>query len=192
MTSRQEKRHELRHRAIIEAATDIFAEKGIHATTLMEIGKEVGLSKASLYYYVKNKEQIIADVLRVVLDDINERTDKLTDPNSSALDKLKMRAKAHIEGGFSTTGQFIANNLDYLSQEKTTASMMREHEEPARQLLQQAIDAGEIRAVDIVVAVKMLYSALNNMARWYKPEYGTLDDMFERTWDIFVGGVLPH
>lgn len=192
MGSNQEKRHALRHRAIIEAATEVFAERGIHAATLVEIGEKVGLSKASLYYYVKNKEQIIADVLESVLADIDQRTAELTDPESRPLQQLKMRARAHIEGGSSDSGRFIVMNLDHLAKEKNTAAMMREHEEPARQLLQQAIDAGEIREIDVTAAVKLLYGGLNNVPRWHKPEYGTLNDAIEATWDIFVGGLLPR
>lgn len=189
MVSKQEKRHELRHRAIIDAASEIFAEQGIHTATLEQIGIQVGLSKTSLYYYVKNKEQIIADVLKAVLEQINARAEALTDINASALDQLKARARAHVEAGTTIAGKFIVMNLDYLRNNKQTAQMMRQQEEPARRLLKQAIDAGEIRQIDIVSAVKMLYGALNNIYYWHKPEYGTLDDVLENTWDIFVGGL---
>jgi|GEM_PF-6914223 len=189
MTSRQEKRHELRQRAIIEVATTIFAEQGIHATTLSQIGKEVGLSKASLYYYVKSKEEIIVLVLESVLNDINTYAEQVIDPNTPFLDQLKMRAWSHLAGGQTQSAMFIVMNLDHLTNDKTTARMMRAHEDPARQLLQQAMDADDVRQVDLTVAIKMLYSSLNAIPRWYKPEYGSMRDVFEDTWDIFVGGI---
>ncbi len=189
MTSRQEKRHKLRQEAIVEVATKIFAQQGIHTTTLSQIGQEIGLSKASLYYYVESKEEIIALVLEAVLNDINTYAQEVIDPEATYLEQLKMRAWSHIVGGQSPSAQFIVMNLDYLSSDKTTARMMRVHEEPARHLLQQAIQAGEIRPIDITTAVKMLYSSLNAIARWHKPEYGTIRDTFENTWDIFMNGV---
>ncbi|MEL6405907.1 MAG: TetR/AcrR family transcriptional regulator [Chloroflexota bacterium] len=189
MTSRQEKRHELRQQAITEVATRIFSEQGIHATSLTQIGKEVGLSKASLYYYVKSKEEIIALVLESVLNDINAYAETLIDTDSSHLEQLKMQVWAHVSSGESASAHFIVMNLDYLSTHKETARMMRLHEEPARKLLQQAIDAGEIRPIPITPAVKMLYTSLNAISRWYKPEFGTKREVFEQTWDIFINGV---
>ena len=37
--------------AILETATRLFTEKGIHETSLADIAKEARLSKGTLYYY---------------------------------------------------------------------------------------------------------------------------------------------
>lgn len=44
---------------ILSAASALFAKKGITATTVDEIAKESGYSKATLYVYFKNKEEIV-------------------------------------------------------------------------------------------------------------------------------------
>ena len=115
MSSRQEVRHQLRRQAIVEAATIVFAEVGIHAATLEQVGAKVGLSKASLYYYVDSKEQLLVDVLEAVLTEIDERTQRQADPHANPLEQLRIRAKVHVETGVSTpAGQFIAANIDTL------------------------------------------------------------------------------
>lgn len=48
---------------VLKAAADCFARYGYDKTTLEDIGKAVGLNKASLYYYYKNKENIFCDVI---------------------------------------------------------------------------------------------------------------------------------
>ena len=48
---------------ILKAARECFARFGYEKTTLDDIGKMVGLNKASLYYYYKNKEAIFAEVV---------------------------------------------------------------------------------------------------------------------------------
>jgi AcrR family transcriptional regulator len=48
---------------ILKAASDCFARYGYEKTTLDDIGKMVGLNKASLYYYYKNKEAIFSEVV---------------------------------------------------------------------------------------------------------------------------------
>ena len=48
---------------ILQAASECFARFGYEKTTLDDIGRAVGLNKASLYYYYKNKEAMFAEVL---------------------------------------------------------------------------------------------------------------------------------
>jgi len=44
---------------IIDAAYSIFYKKGYHDSTMEDIAKEVGVSKASLYSYFKSKDEIL-------------------------------------------------------------------------------------------------------------------------------------
>ncbi len=193
MSDRQAVRRQLRRQSIIEAATVVFAETGIHAASLEQIGAKVGLSKASLYYYVDSKEQLLIDVLAAVLVEIEDRAQQQTDPVATPLEQLRVRAKVHVETGIATpAGQLIAANIDTFAKTERAANLMREHEEPARQLLQAAIEHGLVREVSVTVAVKMLYSALNSIARWYDAAQGPVDVVFDQIWEIFVGGVAKE
>ena len=49
------------HRAAISsAAATLFSEKGVEHTSMDEIAKQAGYSKATLYVYFKNKEEIVS------------------------------------------------------------------------------------------------------------------------------------
>ncbi len=54
---------------ILNAARECFSRFGYEKTTLDDIGKMVGMNKASLYYYYKNKEAIYREV---ILDEIKD------------------------------------------------------------------------------------------------------------------------
>src|SRR3954471_16180872 len=47
---------------IVEAALEVFAERGIHAATLAEIGGRAGLSLSGLHWHFKNKDELIAGI----------------------------------------------------------------------------------------------------------------------------------
>ncbi len=49
--------------AIQKAASQCFAHYGFAKTTMDDIGKMVGLNKASLYYYYKNKDTIFCEII---------------------------------------------------------------------------------------------------------------------------------
>jgi AcrR family transcriptional regulator len=53
---------ELVKEKIGQVAMRCFSKYGLDKTTLDDIAKEVGLNKASLYYYYKNKEDIFLEV----------------------------------------------------------------------------------------------------------------------------------
>ena len=48
---------------ILEAARRCLATHGYDKTTMADVGREVGLNKASLYYYFPNKESLVAQVV---------------------------------------------------------------------------------------------------------------------------------
>jgi AcrR family transcriptional regulator len=47
---------------ILEAALDVFGERGIHAATLAEIAGRAGLSLSGLHWHFKNKDELIAGI----------------------------------------------------------------------------------------------------------------------------------
>ena len=49
----------IHRKRIAEAAGQLFEEKGIEATTMSEVAREAGYSKATLYVYFQNKEEIV-------------------------------------------------------------------------------------------------------------------------------------
>lgn len=49
--------------AVVDAATKLFAERGIHAVSVREIAREVGVSHTLLHLYFGSKEEIVREVL---------------------------------------------------------------------------------------------------------------------------------
>jgi AcrR family transcriptional regulator len=47
---------------ILEAALDVFGERGIHAATLAEIASRAGLSLSGLHWHFKNKDELVAGI----------------------------------------------------------------------------------------------------------------------------------
>jgi len=47
---------------ILEAALDVFGERGIHAASLAEIANRAGLSLSGLHWHFKNKDELLAGI----------------------------------------------------------------------------------------------------------------------------------
>jgi len=53
---------------IIEAATDIFAQRGFDAVSMSEISEAVGIKKPSLYYHFASKDKILENILEYPIE----------------------------------------------------------------------------------------------------------------------------
>jgi len=53
---------------ILEAALDLFIERGYDKTSLREVAERVGVTKAALYYHFSSKEEIIRTLIQPIYD----------------------------------------------------------------------------------------------------------------------------
>lgn len=63
---------EARRRQILEAAEECFREKGFHSASIADISALAGVSPGHIYYYFKNKEEIITAIAEAELDALLE------------------------------------------------------------------------------------------------------------------------
>lgn len=61
--ARRERRRERSREEIVEATHRVLARNGITATTLDAVAKEVGLTKAALYYYYPSKDTLLFEIV---------------------------------------------------------------------------------------------------------------------------------
>jgi TetR/AcrR family transcriptional regulator len=91
----QDQKQDLRREAIIDAAIKRFAHFGVGKTTMTEIGNDLSLSKASLYYYFPDKLSLYAAVLRTITQQSEKKDEELLqkepDPKKAILLFLELR-----------------------------------------------------------------------------------------------------
>ena len=54
---------------VLDAALALFAEHGVHGTSLQMIADRIGVTKAAVYYQFRSKEDIALEVLRPSIED---------------------------------------------------------------------------------------------------------------------------
>ena len=66
-----------RRAQILSTSAELFATKGIAATTVRDIGETAGVFSGSLYHYFKSKNAIASEILRLFMEDILRRFDEV-------------------------------------------------------------------------------------------------------------------
>jgi AcrR family transcriptional regulator len=94
---------------IVNAAWELFKEKGYDATTVDDIIRLSGTSKGSFYYYFSGKDAML-DTLSTVLDREYERLRAEMDPAMNSFDKLiHMNAIMHAVVEETVTVELMAS-----------------------------------------------------------------------------------
>jgi AcrR family transcriptional regulator len=65
----RERSHTSRHRALLDAAARVFAERGYDKTTVADITAAAGVSRATMYVYFASKDEIFLALAAQVRDD---------------------------------------------------------------------------------------------------------------------------
>ena len=55
----RQKEREIKRDAVLRAAAQAFNENGFHKTSLDDVAERLNVTKPTIYYYVKNKDQIL-------------------------------------------------------------------------------------------------------------------------------------
>jgi TetR/AcrR family transcriptional regulator len=61
-----------KRRAILDRSAELFAEHGYDRASMSKIAEACGVSKANLYHYYKDKEELLFDVIRFHLEELLE------------------------------------------------------------------------------------------------------------------------
>lgn len=139
---------------IASVASELFAERGISATSMDDIAKAAGYSKATLYVYFENKEEIVSIL---VLDSMK----KMCSYISSALQlQTSTRAKYDLICKELTRYQdeypfyfkmmldkinVNFENQDFFPEEKESYEIGEEINEMIKGLLLSGIESGDLR-----------------------------------------------
>jgi AcrR family transcriptional regulator len=147
--------HDAKRVAILSEAARLFNTLGVRATTLGDIAECLGLTKTSLYNYVKTKEELIYQCYMAALAQHLEALDELEQEYSSASDRLSAFHLRQFENWLAARGGRGA----YTSALPEIASLKEPHRSEVqaqylvwfkrvRQIIRNGVAAGELRDCD--------------------------------------------
>jgi AcrR family transcriptional regulator len=148
-------RTEERRDQILEAAIQAFAEKGLHEASMDDIASRAGLSKPALYIYFRNKDAIIGSLLRFFFDWEMRGVRKLQEAPGSARSRIETmgeqfaRSMERMQVAMPLLLEFYAVAAREPSVRKFLTEAYEEIHDVLTNLLDQGVDAGEFRPMDV-------------------------------------------
>jgi AcrR family transcriptional regulator len=183
-----------KHAEIFAAAVSIFRQKGYHAASMQDLADAVGLQKASLYYYVSSKEDLLLSIYERLTDAFTKQLAELVASPLSPAEKLRRAVEIHVVA----LGEQLELFTVYLSEQKFLNGAPRSriraeaerHAELLEAILQEGIRAHEFRDCNVKITVRAIIGMCNWIYQWYSAE-GKLTprEIAVIFSDLVVGGV---
>ena len=87
-----------RREVILNAAAELFAARGVGATSVREIAEAVGVLSGSLYHHFKSKNNMVEEILGDYFEDLRKTyVALLSEPSAPAADRLKDLIRGSLE-----------------------------------------------------------------------------------------------
>ena len=165
--------HEAKHSAILSRAAKLFNTKGARSTTLSDVANKLGLTKTSLYYYVKTKEDLIHQCYDAAMRHAHTSLDQLEMKTDDPLERVNLFMQGHID----TILKALAGHGDYYAAPLELASLKDHHREAleseylrmftrVRGYIREGIEAGSIRPCHSTSTTRALIGALDWSFYW--------------------------
>jgi AcrR family transcriptional regulator len=169
---------------IIDAASEVFTEKGFQKARMDDIAEKSGLSKGALYWYFKSKDDIVIGIFDRIFSREARDLETLVSSADTASDRL-LQYTERVTQDVKRLLRFAPITYEFLSLafrnrylQKAFKHYLKEHMDILVPIIQEGIDSGEFRAVDpeeAAIAVGAIFEG--TLALWVydnelvKPDY---------------------
>ena len=168
-----EEQQELKRRAVLEVAARLFSTVGYKKTSLDDIAAELDLTKPALYYYARNKEDILMQCSLVSLEGVKLCFDAAQVSTGNGLDRLRVFFRSYAALVVSDFGSSLMRearrNLTGRNQDKLRQTL-RDGQDFLEEIIKAGIEDKSIRQSSTKRLAQVLSSAFNQMPEWYNPD----------------------
>ena len=180
---------------LLDLAARLFWQNGYAATTTRELAEALGLQKASLYYHIGSKEDLLYEICIESLGNIHEAVSQAVSEVRDPLRRVQVMIHAHVSSMLEDREKHatMLTELKALSPERRAEVVSRrdEYERLVRGILADAQEAGaftpEIPAKQLELG---LLNLLNWTIFWYQPDGDLSHDDIARLFErIYITGV---
>jgi TetR/AcrR family transcriptional regulator, cholesterol catabolism regulator len=157
--------------AIIDAAANVFAERGYHGTSTQAIADVLGLRQASLYYYFPSKEAALELVCERGVDGFVESAEAILAGAGTPLEKLAALIAAHLAPNASKRNyvKVFINERRYLpdASRRRIGRKSRRIERCFEEVIRAGIADGGVREdADVRLTMLAVLGMMNSVINW--------------------------
>ncbi len=165
-----ETRFELQKDRMLRAAAQCFNQKGFSGTSLKDVADVLGLTDAALYYYVRNKEELVYLCYVRAADVGREAMESARADGQDGIDTVLRYLRYHIELMVGERGPIaIMSEIPSLkpNHRKQVLELSRQHSMDFEAIIEAGITDGSIAPCDVRMTGNAIMGSINWIPKWY-------------------------
>ncbi|MEV5502800.1 TetR/AcrR family transcriptional regulator [Nonomuraea fuscirosea] len=162
-------------RAILRAAVELFNRRGYDATSMGDLAKELGLTKAAIYHHVTSKEQLLGQALDDALDELTAVVTEASREQAgvSAYQRLRevLRRSVEVLVAHQPSVTLLLRVRGNSEIELAALERRRWLDDRLAALVADAVAEGALRdTVPPGLVSRLLFGMVNSLVEWYRPD----------------------
>lgn len=156
---------------ILRSAAAVLIEKGYQGTTMEEIAAKLLMTKGSMYYYFKNKDDLLYQCHLMIMEICLDGIEKVIDSEHNPIEKLRSAIKEHILLATREKSMFMAlskpNHNFSDEQLKEVLELRKNYSHYFDRIINEGIEKQVFNPVDVRMVRLIILGALNWIQEWY-------------------------
>lgn len=180
---------------MLRAAAQCFNLKGYSGTSLKDVANLLGLTDAALYYYVRNKEELVYQCYVRAADLAREAMVRAAGEGETGLEQVRLYIRYHIDLIVGESGPLaIMSEIPSLtrSHRDDILALSRKHSKDFEALLERGIADGSIAECDVRMTGNAIMGAINWIPKWYHGDRKAATRILEQFPVILSAGLVPR
>jgi AcrR family transcriptional regulator len=180
--------------AIHQAALELFARLGYHATSMRAIAAQADVQPAAIYHWYASKEQILVRLQDDFMEQLTERVVGGMERQARPALKLAAAVREHVVfHGLNTRAAFVTDSEIRALTEAPRAALIAKRDDYQHmfsELIRDGIRDGTLRAPDVHVATYAILLQCTGVALWFDPSGPlSLDEVAELHVELVLGSL---
>ena len=131
---------------LVEVARELFARRGLEATTMNDIAANSGKGRRTLYTYFRNKEDIYTAVIEVELERLSEQLDKVAELDAAPEQKVLALIYTHLNMIKETVSRNGSLRAEFFRNIWLVEKVRRKFDDEERAILRRVLEEGTRQA----------------------------------------------
>jgi TetR/AcrR family transcriptional regulator, cholesterol catabolism regulator len=163
-----------RWQAILKGASEVFRREGYARARLEDVAVEVGINRASLYYYVGTKEELLVALIEQPAYEMTRHCREALESDSPADEKLRRALRAYIQDLQTHPELFLLFNesqhIAVIPEARDIVANADAYGKTLLAIVEEGIASGVFRAdLDARLVMLGILGMHNWIHRWYVP-----------------------
>lgn len=156
---------------VLKAAAHCFNRKGFSGTSLKDVANMLGLTDPALYYYVRNKEELVYLCYLRGADIGRDAMQRAIADGRTGLEQVRLYLRYHIESMVGEQGPIaIMSEVPSLepAHREEVLELSRKHSAGFEAMLERGIADGSIVPCNVRMTGNAIMGAINWIPKWYR------------------------